>query len=67
MFFVVSELGVAPLLRCGRVWLQMSMDSRLGMISVGLVEMLRRNNRREAYVGRQDQADDNRPKEDITP
>jgi len=50
----LREIGVAGR---RRVWLQMPMRSRVGVVGIGLVDMLRRQ-RRQGEIGHQDQADD---------
>lgn len=57
VLIVVCQLGMVVIVRRNRVRLQVSVDSRAGMVSVGLVHMLRRHRRREGDVGRQYQAD----------
>jgi len=50
----LREIGVAGR---RRVWLQMPMRSRVGVVGIGLVDMLRRQ-RRQGEIRHQHQADD---------
>lgn len=59
VFFVFGKLGVVVVIRGpNRMGLEMSMDSRMRVVSVGLVDMLRRNDRMDRNVRRQGQDDD---------
>jgi hypothetical protein len=50
------ELGVITIVGRSRVWLQMPMRRRPGMVGIGLVEMLWRQ-RRQGEIRHQNQAD----------
>ena len=65
MLIVVRELGVVAIVGRSRVWLQMPMRSRPGMVGVSLMDMLRRQ-RRQGEVRHQNQAETTRPKERFT-
>ncbi len=58
VFIVFRQLGVVLILEIIRVRLEMSMDSRFGVISVSLVHMLPPNHYGERDIRRQGQADD---------
>jgi hypothetical protein len=57
VLIVVRELGVVAIVRRSRVWLQMPMRGRPGMVGVSLMDMLRRQ-RRQGEIRHQDRADD---------
>jgi hypothetical protein len=54
---VVRELRVIAVVGRRRVWLQMPMRGRVGMVGISLVDMLRRQ-RRQGEIWHQNQADD---------
>ena len=57
VLIVVCELGMVAIVRRHRVRLQVPVNGRAGMVSVGLVHVLWRHRRREGEVGRQYEAD----------
>lgn len=54
-FIVVRKLGVVVIVRGNRMGLEMSMDSRVRVVGIGLVHMLRHDDRGDRDVGHQDE------------
>ena len=57
MFIVAGELSFVVIVRPDGVRVEVPMDHRMRVLSVGLVQVLLGNNRRDGDVGRQDHAD----------